>query len=161
MSNKLEPDPGFPEKKQIKVTALREGTVIDHLARGTALKAIHALGMEMTNTLLIGLDLESKKLGRKDLIKIENKELSQEEANKIALISPGATFSIIRDFKVVDKVSPELPDRVEGLIRCSNPSCVTNQYDLRTVFLVQKRDPVKVGCYFCERTFTKEEIVFK
>lgn len=160
MVEKVEPDPGTPEKKSIKVTALPQGTVIDHLARGTALKVIQALGIEEAGTLLIGLNLESKKLGQKDLIKIENKELSQDEINKIALISPGATFSIIRNFKVVEKVSPELPKRVDALVRCANPSCVTNKYEVPSIFQVLRRDPVRVRCYYCERTFKKEEIAF-
>jgi aspartate carbamoyltransferase regulatory subunit len=161
MAGKKEPLAIDRDKKSIKVTALPQGTVIDHLARGTALQVIQALGIEEAGTLLIGMNLESKKLGQKDLIKIENKELSQDEINKIALMSPGATFSIIRDFKVVEKVCPELPERVEGLVRCANPSCVTNKYDERSVFLVLRRDPVKVRCYYCERAFKKEEIVFR
>jgi aspartate carbamoyltransferase regulatory subunit len=161
MAKKVEFDPGSPDKKKIKVSALREGTVIDHLAPGAALKVIQALGDETTNELLIGLNLVSKKLGHKDLIKIERKELSQEEINKIALISPGATFSIIRDFKVADKVFPELPESVVDLVRCANPSCITNKYDTPTVFFVLKRDPVRVRCKYCERTFKREDIVFK
>lgn len=161
MNKKVEPDSGALDKKSIKVTALREGTVIDHLARGTALKVIQALEVEDDRTLLIGLNLESKKFGYKDLIKIERKELSQEDINKIALLSPGATFSIIRDFKVMEKVFPELPGQVENLIKCTNPSCVTNKYDTPSIFTVLNRDPVRVRCYYCERTFKKEEVVFR
>jgi len=161
MVRKVEPDPGSPDKKSIKVTALREGTVIDHLAHGTALRVIHALGIEGTREILIGLNLESKKLGRKDIIKIERKELSQEDINKIAIISPGATFSIIRDFKVAEKVFPELPKKVEGLVNCTNPSCVTNKFGIPTVFFVLRQDPVRLRCKYCERTFRKGEIVLK
>lgn len=157
------PDRGETDSRErkIKVTALKEGTVIDHLACGTALKVIQALNIEKDKTLLIGLNLESKKLGSKDLIKIENKELSQEEVNKVAILSPGATFSIIREFEVADKVFPELPEFVEGIVKCTNPSCVTNKYDMPSVFKVVSRDPVKLGCKYCESSFKKEEIVFK
>ena len=148
-------------EKSIKVTALKRGTVIDHLRKGTALRAIQLLGLQTESTVTIGLNLESKKLGSKDLIKIENKELTKEEANKIALLSPDATFSIIRDFKVVDKKYPELPDRIEGLVKCTNPNCVTNHYeDVETRFLVLRKKPVKLRCFYCERVFSGKEIVF-
>jgi len=160
MNDSVASGSGASGHKSIKVTALREGTVIDHLAQGTALKVIQALEVEQDRTLLIGLNLESKKFGYKDLIKIEKKELSQEDINKIALLSPGATFSIIRDFKVLEKVFPELPEQVENLIKCTNPSCVTNKYETPSIFTVLNRDPVRVRCYYCERAFMKEEVVF-
>lgn len=161
MDRKPDRDGTDSQGKEIKVTALKEGTVIDHLASGTALKVIQALNIEKDKTLLIGLNLESKKLGSKDLIKIEKRELSQEEVNKIAILSPGATFSIIRNYEVADKVFPELPELVEGIVECTNPSCVTNKYDIPSVFKVVNRDPVKLGCKYCESSFKREEIVFK
>jgi len=160
MSDQSNTDTGHRPKKSIKVTALFNGTVIDHLDGGSALKVIEALDIGMEGPATIGLNFESKKHRTKDLIKIENKELTQEEINKIALISPGATCSIIRNFKVVDKIRPELPNRVEKLVKCNNPSCVTNQYEIPTVFTVLERDPIKLRCYYCERSFKKEEIQF-
>ncbi len=160
MSKKIIEDSGG-SAKSIKVSALRQGTVIDHLRKGTALRTIRVLGLQFEGTVTIGLNLESRKLGSKDLIKIENKELTNEEANKIALLSPGATFCIIRDFKVVDKKFPELPDMIDGLVKCTNPNCVTNHYpDVQTRFNVLQKKPVKLRCYFCERIFTEEEITF-
>ena len=147
--------------KSIKVSALKQGTVIDHLRKGTALRVIQVLGLEVEGTVTIGLNLESGRLGGKDLIKIEHKELTKEEANKIALLSPDATFSIIRDFQVVDKKFPELPDSIEGIVKCTNPSCVTNHYkDVGTKFSVIRKKPVKLRCLYCERCFTEEEFSF-
>jgi aspartate carbamoyltransferase regulatory subunit len=147
--------------KSIKVSALKQGTVIDHLKKGTALRVIQVLGLEVEGTVTIGLNLESGKLGGKDLIKIENKELTKEEANKIALLSPDATFSIIRNFQVVDKKFPELPDSIEGIVKCTNPSCVTNHYkDVEAKYSVIRKKPVKLRCFYCERCFTEEEFNF-
>lgn len=160
MSDQMKSGSSPRPKKSIKVTALYKGTVIDHLAGGSALKVIEALGIGMEGPATIGLNFESKKHEVKDLIKIENKELTQEEINKIALISPGATCSIIRNFKVVEKIRPELPDRVEMLVECNNPSCVTNKYEIPTVFIVRERDPIRLRCYYCERIYKKEEIQF-
>ena len=147
--------------KSIKVSALKQGTVIDHLRKGTALRVIQVLGLEVEGTVTIGLNLESGKLGGKDLIKIEHKELTKEEANKIALLSPDATFSIIRNFQVVDKKFPELPDAIEGIVKCTNPNCVTSHYDdVGTKFSVIRKKPVKLRCFYCERCFMEEEFMF-
>ncbi|MFH2000345.1 MAG: aspartate carbamoyltransferase regulatory subunit [Planctomycetota bacterium] len=148
------------ESKSIKVSALKQGTVIDHLKQGTALRTINILGLQSgTCTVMIGLSLESRTHGTKDLIKIENKELTQPEVNKIALLSPAATISIIRNYKVVDKIHPELPEIVEGLVHCTNPSCVTNHYsDVTSRFIVVRQHPIKLRCHFCERCFSREEI---
>lgn len=146
------------QEPSIRVTALREGTVIDHLVGGTALKVLFVLGIEFEGAVTIGLNLDSAKMGRKDIIKIERREVSQREVAKIALISPRASFSIIRDFQVVKKFTPELPKMIEMLIVCPNPSCISNEERVNTKFEVERTDPVKVRCHYCERTLTEEEI---
>ena len=142
---------GRVDAQTIRVAALRQGTVIDHLRRGTGLKVLNVLGLTEAGTVAIGLNLDSSKLGAKDLIKIENRELTQGEVNKIALLSPEATLSIIRDFKVVAKFQPELSDVLVGLVRCPNPSCVGNHEQVASRFLVRHRKPLRLRCFFCER----------
>ena len=150
--------PGERPETLIKVSALREGTVVDHLVAGTALKVLTVLGMTFEGAVTVGLNLDSRKAGRKDIIKIERRELTPAEVARIALISPRATFSIIRDFKVVRKFTPELPAVVEGLIRCPNPSCISNASWVTTKFGVMRPDPLRVRCHYCERSLKKEEI---
>ena len=147
-------------KQQIKVSALKQGTVVDHLKRGTALRAVQVLNLNKEpGTVTIGINLDSRTYGAKDLIKIENRELTKEEVNQIALLSPDATFSIIRDFKVVEKRFPELPEVIVGLVNCTNPQCVTNHYDdVTSKFIVLQNKPVKVRCHYCERIFSEEDI---
>ncbi len=144
--------------KQIKVTALREGTVIDHLVAGTALKVLTVLGIKFEGAVTIGLNLDSRKAGRKDIIKIEKREVTPEEVSRIALISPRASFSIIRDYQVVDKFTPTLPEQIENMIRCPNPSCVSTAPWMSTKFTVLRTDPIRVRCHYCERSLRKEEI---
>ena len=146
------------EERAIKVSALPRGTVIDHLRRGTGLRVLQVLGLFTDGAVAIGLNLDSSKLGQKDLIKIENRELTQEEVNKIALLSPEATLSIIRDFKVVEKIRPELTDEMEDVIRCLNPSCISNQEDIKSRFHVLCREPLRARCYFCERAIGGDEL---
>ncbi len=149
-------------KKDVKlqVSALRSGTVIDHLGPRTALKALRILGLGDEATVLVGVNLDSKKLGRKDLIKIEGRELTPAEIDKIALLSPQATFSIIRDFEVVKKIRPEIPSVVEGLIRCVNPSCITQDPRVKGRLLTVRKEPLQLRCYYCERSLHEDEIEF-
>lgn len=146
------------DERAIKVTALERGTVIDHLRKGTGLRVLKVLGLNTEGTVAIGLNLDSKKLRRKDLIKIENRELSREEVNKIAVLSPEATLSIIRDFKVVAKFQPELEDELEGVVACRNPSCISNHENIKTRFLVVDRKPLRLRCNYCERAIQQNEI---
>jgi aspartate carbamoyltransferase regulatory subunit len=145
-------------EQTIKVAALREGTVIDHLVAGTALKVLSILGIQFDGAVMIGLNLDSHKAGRKDIIKIERHEVTPEEVAKIALLSPRATFSIIRDFHVAQKFTPSLPDVIENLIRCPNPSCVSNAAWVSSKFRVLRPDPLRVRCHYCERSLKKEEV---
>jgi aspartate carbamoyltransferase regulatory subunit len=153
---------GDGENQSIKVSALKQGTVIDHLQAGTALRTLQILALQSEGTVTVGLNLESGRMGTKDLIKIENRELTKAEVNKIALLSPDATFSIIRNFRVVEKRFPEVPKMVEGLVECTNPSCVTNNYDdVESKFAVLSKKPVKVRCFYCERCFSEDELVIE
>jgi aspartate carbamoyltransferase regulatory subunit len=145
-------------EQTIKVAALREGTVIDHLVAGTALKVLSVLGIKFDGAVTIGLNLDSRKAGRKDIIKIEKREVTPEEVERIALISPRATFSIIRDFQVTQKFTPTLPERIESLIKCPNPSCISNSPWVVSTFTVLRPDPLRVRCHYCERALKKEEI---
>lgn len=151
-------EPMLSEGRAIRVTALKQGTVIDHLRQGTGLRVLQVLGLLTQGTVTIGLNLDSKKLGQKDLIKIENRELTREEVNKIAILSPDATLSIIREFQVIAKFAPELEAVLEGVVRCSNPSCISNHERIRSRFLVLLRAPLRLRCNYCERAISHKEI---
>ncbi len=146
--------------KTIKVSKLKNGTVIDHLKPGTAIKALHVLGIEGGNAISIGMYFESEKMGKKDILKIENKELKPHEVNKIALISPNATLSIIENYEVKKKRRAYLPDVIEGIVKCGNPNCITNYENIRTKFYVIKvsNGEIKLRCHYCERVFKKDEV---
>lgn len=149
-------------KKDVKlqVSALRSGTVLDHLNPRTALKTLELLGLGVEATVLLGVNLDSGKLGKKDLMKIEGRELTQQEIDKIALLSPQATLSIIRNCEVVKKFQPTLPAVVEALVRCVNPACVTQDPRVKTRFHVVRKEPLQLRCHFCERSLRENEIEF-
>ncbi len=149
---------GQAAKPLIRVSALSEGTVIDHLVAGTALKVLDILGIDFEGAVTIGMNLESSKMGQKDIIKIERREVTPKEVAKIALVSPRASFSIIRNFKVVEKFSPTPPKIIEELIFCRNPSCISQEDRVKTKFVVVRMDPLHIRCHYCERSQRKEEI---
>ena len=147
--------------KQIKVNAIKNGTVIDHITAGKVRKVLDILELDGTEIVMVGMNLSSKKLNRKDIVKIENKELSHNEVNSIALVAPNATLIIIKDFEVEKKVSLEIPENIENLIVCPNPKCITNSEDIKSKFRLTKDEPVKVRCFYCEKKYLIDEVKIK
>jgi aspartate carbamoyltransferase regulatory subunit len=140
------------EMREYRVFAIEEGTVIDHIPSPLALKVIQILGLSTSHGIMsIGLNFPSKKLGQKDLIKIENMYLKEEETNKLALIAPTATINIIKHHKLVEKRKITLPDVIVNLIKCPNPICITNHATVHTRFSITEESPLAARCYYCER----------
>jgi aspartate carbamoyltransferase regulatory subunit len=145
--------------KELKVSAIREGTVIDHIQSDTTLKVAEILDLNETNQIVsIATNLESKKLGKKGIIKIGGKYLTEKEVNRIALIAPEATLSIIKDFKVINKSKLTIPDELINIVKCFNPRCITNNERMTTLFHVLNKIPLKIRCHYCERIMNKEDI---
>ncbi len=144
-----------------KVSKLESGTVLDHLKAGKALRTLKVLRLTAETTVTVGLNLQSKRHGKKDIIKIEGYELTREEAAKVALISPEATLAIIRDYKVADKSDLHPPDRFRGLIRCLNPACIVHQESIPGSFVVESSEPITVRCEYCDHSITADEFEFE
>ncbi len=142
-----------------QVAALRHGTVIDHMNAGMALKALGVLGVPKEGAALLGIGLASAKMGRKDILKLENVELLPAEIDKLAVFGPQATVSFIRDFKVVRKVKVELPATIAGILKCPNPNCISNFVRIETRFHVETETPLDVRCHYCERRIRENEFV--
>lgn len=147
--------------KQIKVNAIKNGTVIDHITAGKVLKVIEILDLAGSDVVMIGMNLPSNKLNKKDILKIENRELSPDEVNSIALIAPKATLIIIQDFNVVKKVSLEIPRFIENLIQCPNPNCITTLEHIKSKFILTDDTTTKVRCFYCEKKYGIEQVKIK
>lgn len=145
------------EQKRISIAPIKNGSALDHLKPGTALKIISVLGNVGTST-TIAINVESRKMGRKDLIFITDKELSRGEINKIALIGKGGTLNTIRNSKIVKKEEIKYPDFVEGIIKCINPNCVTNVEKIPTKFSVNHKAALSAKCSYCETKIDEDEI---
>ncbi|MCK4806615.1 MAG: aspartate carbamoyltransferase regulatory subunit [Candidatus Aegiribacteria sp.] len=135
-----------------KVYSIEDGTVIDHIPTPLALKVIRILGLENEGIMTIGIGFNSEKHPRgKDILKIENRELSHEETNKIALIAPDATINIIKNGKVAEKRQITLPSEVRDILSCPNPNCATNKLGARKHFVLENKGTVTYRCRYCER----------
>ena len=141
----------MPDNRQYKVFKIEQGTVIDHIPSPRGLAVFRLLSKNKNSLISIGLNFDSKSVGKKDLIKFEGKALSKKETDKISLIAPEATINIIKDFKVIEKRLMDVPDEIHGILKCMNPNCITNVEKLESKFRVIEKKPVKVACHYCER----------
>ncbi len=137
---------------KLKVSAIKEGTVIDHIPAKYLFKVISILGLDkIENQITFGTNLESEKLGSKAIIKVSNKFFEDNEINKIALIAPHAKLNIIRDYEVVEKKIVEIPSEINGIVKCFNPKCITNNERVITRFKVIDNAPIALRCRYCEK----------
>ena len=147
-------------KQALQVAALRNGTVIDHIPAEKLFTVVSLLGLEhMENNITIGLNLESKKLGTKGIIKIADKFFCDEEINRISVVAPHVKLNIIRDYEVIEKKEVYMPDDLKGIVKCANPKCITNNEPMATLFHVTDKENCVLKCHYCEKEQRKEEIV--
>lgn len=149
-------------KKELQVSAIKNGTVIDHIPPKSLFKIIDILDLKnITSSVTIGNNYHSNKLKRKAIIKIEDKFFIDEEINKIALILPNAKLNIIKDYQVVEKKIVKLPETIEGFVKCINPKCITNHEEVTTKFTVVNKESVGLKCKYCEKVTDYNNIVIK
>ena len=130
---------------------LQDGTVVDHLPVGTAARALGILGLPREGPVTVGMNVPSKRLGFKDIIRVEGLELRKSEADRLALLGAMVTVSIVKGGSVVRKQRLEVPERLVGVLRCANPTCVTNHERMASVFDRTSEAPLELRCAYCER----------
>lgn len=138
------------------ISPIRNGTVIDHITAGEALNVLKIIGITgaTTESISVATNVKSSKMGKKDIVKIENRELHKEEVDRIALIAPHATISIIRNFDIYEKKGVEIPAFLTGIVRCPNPGCISNTNEpIPSRFEVL---PKGLHCLYCEWMITKD-----
>ncbi|MEM2878858.1 MAG: aspartate carbamoyltransferase regulatory subunit [Candidatus Hadarchaeales archaeon] len=149
--------------EELVVSRIRDGTVIDHITAGQALNVLRILGVRGTEgyTVALIMNVASKKLGKKDMVKIEGRELKPSEVDRIALIAPDATINTIREYKVMKKATVRLPDEVRGLLSCTNPSCISvkPREPVVPTFSVISRSPLLLSCKYCGTHISQEEVI--
>ena len=144
-------------KKEMRVRPIKHGTVIDHITAGQALNVLRILGISGTSTAVVSvaMNVPSGVMGLKDIVKVEDRELKEEEVDRISLIAPNATINIIRDFEVIEKYKVDLPERLEGVVKCDNPNCISNTSEpVISKFAVNKK-PVELRCIYCDHVISE------
>ncbi len=144
------------------VSKIKDGTVIDHITGGHALDVVKILGItgRTNGTVLIAMHVPSKRLGRKDIVKVEGRELEPGEVDKIALLAPHASINIIRNYKVADKKRVKLPSIIKGTVKCGNPACISNSNEpVQSRFYVKSEDPLMIRCHYCGYIMEKQGIL--
>lgn len=144
----------------LQVSKIKDGTVIDHIQSDLTFRLLKLLDLkEWKNVVSVSFNLKSEKLGKKGLIKIENKELTKNQLEKIAIIAPSCTVNLISDYKVANKYKLEIPEIIHGVIKCSNPNCITNhEPSALTRFKKLKESPIVIHCTYCEKEMVEADI---
>jgi aspartate carbamoyltransferase regulatory subunit len=145
----------------LRVSKIKDGTVIDHITAGHALEVLHILGVtdQVKGVVTVGMNVPSKTLGLKDMVKIEGRELKSEEVDRIALLAPHASINIIRDYKVVDKQLVRLPKVIHETVKCANPACISNSREpVKSTFYVENEEPLQLRCHYCGYIMEKQDI---
>ena len=149
-------------ERELKVSKIKDGTVIDHIRGGFALDVVKILGItgKEKKVMTIAINVPSKRFGVKDIVKIEGKALNSQEVNRIALVAPHASINIIRNYVVVEKLEVKLPKAIEGIIKCANPCCISNSDEpVLSKFYVSSEEPLMLKCHFCGVTLEQADIL--
>ena len=151
------------EQSELMVRRIKEGTVIDHIDEGKGLQVLDALRIDGHDGSLItiALNVPSGKSKKKDIIKVENKFLKDDDTNKIAVISPKATINIIKNYKLIEKRRVALPNEIDRIFRCANPDCITNSTErIDSVMDLIDKEGMILKCRYCARGLDVNEIKY-
>jgi aspartate carbamoyltransferase regulatory subunit len=149
-------------EKTLRVSKIKNGTVIDHIMSGHALDVVKILGItgRTGGVVTVAMNIPSKKLGAKDMVKVEGRELKAEEVDKIALLAPHATINIVRNYKAVEKQLVKLPSVIRGIVKCANPACVSNSDEpIQPTFYVERQEPLRLKCHYCGYIMEKQDVL--
>jgi aspartate carbamoyltransferase regulatory subunit len=147
---------------ELRVSKIKDGTVIDHIRGGYALDVIKILGItgKENRVMTVAINVPSKRFGVKDILKIEGRALNAQEVNRIALVAPRASINIIRNYKVVEKLEVKLPQKIERLVKCVNPCCISNSGEpVTSKFYVKNQEPLVLKCHYCSVTLEQSDLL--
>jgi aspartate carbamoyltransferase regulatory subunit len=148
--------------KELRVNKIKDGTVIDHIRGGYALDVVNILGItgKEKRVMTIAVNVPSKRFGVKDIVKIEGKALNAQEVNRIALVAPRASINFIHNYEVVEKFEVKLPPTIDGIVKCANPCCVSNNGEpVSSKFHVKNEEPLVLKCHYCGVTLEQADVL--
>lgn len=146
--------------EKLSVSAIKNGTVIDHILAGQALRIIKLLSLQQNKApVTIGMHLPSDRMGNKDIIKIENRFITNDEANEVVVFAPLATINIIENFKVVAKVKTHSPSFMKRVFICPNKNCISLKEPIDSYFYIQPAGKqIKLTCHYCRHAFDRDHV---
>ncbi len=146
---------------KLQVEAIKRGTVIDHIPAQVGFRLLTLFKLtETEQRVTVGLNLPSGAMGRKDIIKIENTFLTDEQVDQLALYAPLATVNRIDDYEVVGKSHPKLPERIDAVLICPNSNCISHAEPVNSSFSVRKRaSDIALKCKYCEKEFSHQVVL--
>jgi len=148
--------------KALQVSAIKDGTVIDHIPAERLFDVINILGLfNIQEMITFGTNMDSKLLGKKGIIKVANRFFKDDEIDKIALVAPHAKLNIIKNYEVVEKRVVEIPDEIVSIVKCFNPKCITNNETIKTKFMVISHNPIELKCQYCEKITHENQVVIR
>ncbi len=151
------------EQSELMVRRIKEGTVIDHIDEGKGLQVLDALRIDGQDGSLITLamNVPSGKSKKKDIIKVENRFLKDDDTNKIAIIASKATINIIKNYKLIEKMRVSLPNEIDKIFRCTNPDCITNSTEhIESIMDVIDKEGMVLKCRYCARILDVSKIKY-
>ena len=144
-------------KEELQVAALQNGTVIDHIPTDKLFTIVSLLGLKNSDlNITIGNNLPSEKLGKKGIIKVADRFFTDEEISRLSVVAPNVQLNIIHNYEVVEKKQVIMPDVIKGIVKCSNPKCITNNEPMTTIFHVLCKENGVLKCHYCEKEQNKE-----
>lgn len=147
------------KKTELMVAALENGTVIDHIPSEKLFEVINILHLqELKASIIIGFNLESKKMGRKSIIKIADKYFTDAELDQLSVVAPNVSLCTIKNFECIEKKQVNLPDELTGIVKCGNPKCITNNEPMKTRFKVIDKERGIIQCHYCEKEQNIENV---
>lgn len=148
-------------REELKVAAIKDGTVIDHIPNSKLFEIVRLLRLEeirTTSSIMVGFNLDSRKMGHKSIIKVSDKFFSDAELNQLSVVAPNASLCIIRNYEVVEKRAVILPKDIRGIVKCGNPKCITNNEPMATRFHVTDEEHGVIQCHYCQKEQLLENV---
>lgn len=142
------------EKEQLVVEAIKNGTVIDHIPSDRTLQVVELL-TDSNDCYFLGVNLSSTSVGKKGIVKLEDRVLDDGDLEILSALAPQATMNIIKDFKIVEKKKLKIPSEVLRIFLCPNTRCVTNHESIDTRFRLGNGEHT---CAYCERSFSVDRL---
>ena len=141
------------KREALMVAAIENGTVIDHIPSSKLFQVVRLLHLEdvRNSSVMVGYNLQSKKMGRKSIIKVSDKFFTDAELNTLSVVAPNVTLCIIKDYEVVEKKCVTLPHDIVGIVKCANPKCITNNEPMATHFTLSERQQGVMQCKYCQK----------